>query len=581
MELFTLGADRGAYTETDVREQARALTGWTGNVVQRRDRELHLRRQPPRHRDRRRSSARPATSPGRTRVNLCLDHPLHPSFFVEQAVGLLHPDAARHGDRRRRSQALYTKNGFKVHPVVEAILLHPDFYYGPRMVKPPVVLNAGLLRMRGRYIDTSAWWTLSAAGGPAALLPARRRRLGRHALARHGDLARPLVHRRARAGRRRRRPTARAIPPKLVDPRARLLGQPDDLAETQSLLAAFAKAQLKRKVDAGRRRDGAAPARRLLSRPPDRMTIACHDCSAYRGPPPRGGRGRPRAARDRAGNAAPGRHGPHAPRLRLAHGRARARGLRRQRALGARVRRRDRAPRRRRPRPRTCSSSIFLIGGIDALSVLFPAGDPAYYSLRPNIAIAQTPGRAFTEDDRLRWHPTAGGLSTLHAEGKVSVHPGDRLRQQRQVALHLAPLLGGRRDRRDAPHRLARPVPRPRGRGRTTRSRGSRSTRRSSRRSRRRRCPWRRSRPPTSTRSRRPGFRRTRSRRRCSRRRRTSAPRTRSPRMPGSRQAGAIALESHHLYYRARQRSSTGSTARSPTRRRPTRSRTGSPGSRR
>ena len=27
-ELFTLGADRGAYTETDVREAARALTGW-------------------------------------------------------------------------------------------------------------------------------------------------------------------------------------------------------------------------------------------------------------------------------------------------------------------------------------------------------------------------------------------------------------------------------------------------------------------------------------------------------------------------------------------------------------------------
>jgi hypothetical protein len=27
--------------------------------------------------------------------------------------------------------------------------------------------------------------------------------------------------------------------------------------------------------------------------------------------------------------------------------------------------------------------SIFLNGGIDALSVLFPAGDPAYYSLRP------------------------------------------------------------------------------------------------------------------------------------------------------------------------------------------------------
>jgi uncharacterized protein (DUF1501 family) len=65
--------------------------------------------------------------------------------------------------------------------------------------------------------------------------------------------------------------------------------------------------------------------------------------------------------------------------------------------------------------------SIFLNGGIDALNVLFPAGDPAYYSLRPNLALAQTAGTPFLEDERLRWHPAAGGLSTLHAEGKVSV----------------------------------------------------------------------------------------------------------------------------------------------------------------
>jgi uncharacterized protein (DUF1501 family) len=65
--------------------------------------------------------------------------------------------------------------------------------------------------------------------------------------------------------------------------------------------------------------------------------------------------------------------------------------------------------------------SIFLNGGIDALSVLFPAGEPAYYSLRPTLGIAQTQGRAFAEDERLRWHPSADGLATLHAEGKVSV----------------------------------------------------------------------------------------------------------------------------------------------------------------
>jgi uncharacterized protein (DUF1501 family) len=65
--------------------------------------------------------------------------------------------------------------------------------------------------------------------------------------------------------------------------------------------------------------------------------------------------------------------------------------------------------------------SIFMNGGIDALSLLFPAGDPQYYTLRPNIAIAQNLGRAFPEDERLRWHPSADGLATLHAEGKVSV----------------------------------------------------------------------------------------------------------------------------------------------------------------
>ena len=32
MELFTLGADRGAYTEDDIREAARALTGWRNRL---------------------------------------------------------------------------------------------------------------------------------------------------------------------------------------------------------------------------------------------------------------------------------------------------------------------------------------------------------------------------------------------------------------------------------------------------------------------------------------------------------------------------------------------------------------------
>ena len=60
MELFTLGADRGAYTETDVRENARALTGWRGSVNKGVITPFVF--DPAQH------DARRATTPGRTRA---------------------------------------------------------------------------------------------------------------------------------------------------------------------------------------------------------------------------------------------------------------------------------------------------------------------------------------------------------------------------------------------------------------------------------------------------------------------------------------------------------------------------------
>jgi uncharacterized protein (DUF1501 family) len=67
--------------------------------------------------------------------------------------------------------------------------------------------------------------------------------------------------------------------------------------------------------------------------------------------------------------------------------------------------------------------SIFFDGGIDALSVLAPTGDPRYSQLRPNLALASDAGTEFSEDPTLRWHPSAAGLATLHEEGKVSAFP--------------------------------------------------------------------------------------------------------------------------------------------------------------
>jgi uncharacterized protein (DUF1501 family) len=67
--------------------------------------------------------------------------------------------------------------------------------------------------------------------------------------------------------------------------------------------------------------------------------------------------------------------------------------------------------------------SVFFEGGIDALSVLAPVGDPKYASLRPNLKQAEGAGPTFTEDPRLQWHPGAADLATLHGEGKVAAFP--------------------------------------------------------------------------------------------------------------------------------------------------------------
>lgn len=67
--------------------------------------------------------------------------------------------------------------------------------------------------------------------------------------------------------------------------------------------------------------------------------------------------------------------------------------------------------------------SVFFDGGIDALSVLAPVGDPKYSQLRPNLAFAPGAGATFSEDTRLQWHPAAAALATLHEEGKVTAFP--------------------------------------------------------------------------------------------------------------------------------------------------------------
>ena len=170
MELFTLGADRGAYTEQDVRQLARALTGfdfdWSDELG------MHnFRFVPSRH------DTGVKTVFGRTGawtwdqgVSLCITHPMHPSFFVEKLWSYFIATPPSAGDRTAL-ESLYVSSGYQVRPVLEAILLHPDLHAGGRMVKPPVVMLAGLLRALRRSVDGEYWVWYSENAGQRLFYP--------------------------------------------------------------------------------------------------------------------------------------------------------------------------------------------------------------------------------------------------------------------------------------------------------------------------------------------------------------------------------------------------------------------------
>jgi uncharacterized protein (DUF1800 family) len=170
MELFTLGADRGAYTEGDVRQLARALTGfdfdWSDTLG------MHnFRYVPTRH------DAGVKTVFGQSGaftweqgVAMCVRHPLHASFFVEKLWSYFIAGAPSASDRQAL-ESLYVSSGYQVRPVLEAILLHPQLHTGPRMVKPPIVFAAGVLRHLRRAIDGEYWVWYSENAGQRLFYP--------------------------------------------------------------------------------------------------------------------------------------------------------------------------------------------------------------------------------------------------------------------------------------------------------------------------------------------------------------------------------------------------------------------------
>jgi uncharacterized protein (DUF1800 family) len=164
MELFTLG--RG-YSERDVREAAKALTGFQSHWSRSGDFEgIHYSRE--------------AHGPGVKRVfhkrgrfdwhdvvRLVTHHPAHAPFMVEK---LWSHFVTKPLDEHTRTGLvrLYRRHGLRIKPLVGAILAHPSLYADldrPDMVKAPVVFLAGALRSTRRYVDADAWaWILEEMG---------------------------------------------------------------------------------------------------------------------------------------------------------------------------------------------------------------------------------------------------------------------------------------------------------------------------------------------------------------------------------------------------------------------------------
>jgi Protein of unknown function (DUF1800) len=163
MELFSLGADRGAYSEDDIREQARALTGWRNDWG---DSGAYNFRYDPKGHD-----GQNKTVFGQTgnwgwedACRLCVENPLHPSFFVEKLWGYFVAEPLPSSTRDVLIDT-YRGSGWAIRPVLETILTSPQLYEGGPMVKPPVVHLAGMLRALGRPVDTEAWiWLCDQAG---------------------------------------------------------------------------------------------------------------------------------------------------------------------------------------------------------------------------------------------------------------------------------------------------------------------------------------------------------------------------------------------------------------------------------
>jgi hypothetical protein len=101
---------------------------------------------------------------------LAVNHAQHRSFFVTKLWGYFVGAPIPPGTQESLERS-YVSGGFATRPILEAILRHPLFYDGPRMVIPPVVFTAGILRASRQTITTTSWAWIAELTGQVLFQP--------------------------------------------------------------------------------------------------------------------------------------------------------------------------------------------------------------------------------------------------------------------------------------------------------------------------------------------------------------------------------------------------------------------------
>jgi uncharacterized protein (DUF1800 family) len=163
MELFTLG--RG-YSENDIREAARALTGFRSRWSDDGFKGIHYDKLA-HDRGYKRIFRKRGRFGWRDVLRLVTSHGTHAPFLVEKLWSYF-VTVPIDPHTRRSLVRTYRRSKLKVKPVVEQILRHPALYADldrPDMVKAPVVFLAGAIRAAGGGIKHDSWsWLLDEMG---------------------------------------------------------------------------------------------------------------------------------------------------------------------------------------------------------------------------------------------------------------------------------------------------------------------------------------------------------------------------------------------------------------------------------